>query len=195
MRFIAKIKRRFDSVSWLYLPYQNPMTKSKIEQKTAETILEKPRTIVVGNETFQVAPPTTATIIEVSELVSQLPAIPTDSNNIAQEALLIAKDCRILGDIVAVLVLGEANLEETRVTKKRRFFGLITETKTEIIDRKKELSKKLLRTLSPSKLNQLVIQILSGMEIADFFGLTTSLIEINITRQTRGVVKTIASGQ
>ena len=165
------------------------------EQRVAETILEKGQTIQIGTKTYTVAPPTTATLIAVSELVAQMPAIKTDPNNIAAETLRIAKDCRILGDIIAVLILGERNLQQTRKTEKKRFFGLLIETKEETYDAKAELAKTILQETSPKQLNSALVALLQGMEIADFFGLSTSLIEINLLKETRGVEETTASGQ
>ena len=73
-----------------------------IEQKTAGAILEKPVEIVIGGKTYQAAPPSTATLILVSEAVSQLPKIALDAEKIVEETLSVAKDCRILGEIVAI---------------------------------------------------------------------------------------------
>lgn len=48
------------------------------------------------------------------------------------------------------------------------------------IDKKAELAKELLGDVSPRELNLIVSQILSRMQIADFFGLTTFLAELNL---------------
>ena len=48
------------------------------------------------------------------------------------------------------------------------------------IDRKAELAKELLEDVEPKALNLIVSQILSKMQIADFFGLTTFLTELNL---------------
>lgn len=189
-----------------------------IEQKASETILQKTQEVKIGEETYQVAPPTTSTLILASEYIAQLPSIKLDGDSILIETLYIAKDCRVLGDIVAILILGAKGLtEEIKVSKTvektiertvydEYLFGfikrpkVITETITEIveeevvIDRKAELAQKLLDEIPPLELNNLMAMLLRKMQISDFFGLTTSLIEINLLRQTREV-GTTAFGQ
>jgi len=90
-----------------------------IESKTAEAILERKKQITIGDQTYEVAQPTMATLILVSELVSQLPQTRMDPENILTETLRVAKDCRILGDIIAVLILGEENIHtQTKPPRK-----------------------------------------------------------------------------
>ena len=156
--------------------------KKTIESKTADTILEKKREITINGKVYQVSPPSTATLIEVSGLVAQLPQINLNPNDMISECVMVAKDCRVLGDIIAVMILGEGNYIE------KKLFGLIS------INRRAELTKEALR-MNPTKLGQAVYQLLGGLEIAAFFSITTSLIEINLTRPTKEVVETTASGR
>lgn len=164
-----------------------------IEQKTAGAILEKPVEIVIGGKTYQAAPPSTATLILVSEAVSQLPKIALDAEKIVEETLSVAKDCRILGDIVAILILGAKNITETKRTPqikdKRYLWGLIRVKKTveveEVINHKEALAREVLEELSPRELNNTVTSLLSSMNIADFFGLTTFLTEVNLLHQRK----------
>ena len=155
-----------------------------IEQKTAAAILEKPVEIVIGGKTYQAAPPSTATLILVSEAVSQLPKIALDAEKIVEETLSVAKDCRILGEIVAILILGAKNITETKKTpqikEKRYLWGLIR-----VINRKEALAREVLEELSPRELNNTVTSLLSSMNIADFFGLTTFLTEVNLLHQRK----------
>ena len=176
--------------------------KKTVETKVAGTILQQKEEIAVGDETYQVAPPSTATLILASEAISQLPYVNLDSENIAGESLYIAKDCRVLGDIVAILILGAKGLTEVKKTsetvEKRRLFGLIKEEEIveteEEIDNKAILAKKLLENIPPRELHTLMVRLLQFMQLGDFFGLTTSLIEINLLRKTREV-GTTAFGQ
>lgn len=166
-----------------------------IESKVAKTILQKTEKVIIGNETMEVAPPSTATLILVSEETAKLPHIKLDSENIAGEVLYVAKDCRVLGDIVAILILGAKNLLTTKTVEKKRLFGLVTERQEITIDNKAELAKKLLEDITPRELHNLTVLLLKALQISDFFGLTTSLIEINLIRQTREVVnETTVSG-
>lgn len=175
-----------------------------IESKVSKTVLQQREEITVGSETMEIAPPSTATLILVSEETAKLPHVKLDSENIVGDVLYIAKDCRVLGDIVAILILGAKNLVEHKKvvveTEKRRFGGLIKEVHKEetevIINHKAILAQKLLEDITPRELHNLTARLLKALQIADFFGLTTSLIEVNLIRKTREVVEeTTASGR
>jgi len=178
-----------------YTQPTHDMHEKTTESRVADTILERTQEIKLNGQTYQVAPPTTATLILVSELVATLPAVKLDPGNVFSETILIAPECKPLGEIVAVLILGAKNIKQTKTVVKRRFFGLITETTEVTIDKQAELAHTILNELSPRELYELTTQLLTKMEIADFFALTTSLTEINLMKPTREVVKTTASGQ
>lgn len=164
-----------------------------IENKVAREILEQPDSIKIGEKSYDFYPPSTATLILASQTISQLPAIKLDADDIASESLSVAKDCKVIGDIIAILLLGAKHLTEekqtTRTKQIRLLGGLIKWNKEikeiETIDRKAELSKKLLEDLTPRDLQALASQLLSRMQIADFFALTTFLTEVNLLRQTK----------
>lgn len=179
------------------------MAAKTIEQSVAETILQKPIEVTVGGKKYTAAPASTATLILASEAVSLLPSVNLDPDKVVEESLSVARLCRPLGDIAAILLLGAKNLTETvkarKTVEKRCLWGLVKrkhEIEAEqVIDRKKELSKELLENLSPRALNNLVVELLQKMELGDFFGLTTFLIEINLMRPTKVESETTASGQ
>lgn len=91
-----------------------------IEQTVAETILEQPFEVKVGEKSYQVASASTATLILVSEAISQLPHIALDTEKVVEETLSVAKDCRILGDIAAILILGAKNITEKKKFRKSK---------------------------------------------------------------------------
>ena len=169
--------------------------KRTIESRTAGTILERQEPVTIGDTVYQVAPPTTATLILVSELVSQMPQVRLNPENVTFEVLRIARDCKVIGDILAVLILGESGIKEERkvIRKRRSWFQPKYETIT--IDHQAELASIILKTQSPGVIEQKTAKLLSGMEIGSFFGFTTSLIEVNLTKATREVVETTASGR
>lgn len=169
--------------------------KQTIESITSNAILEKREEITIGDKTYFVSPPTTATIIEVSALISKLPGVNLKPESILIESLVIAKDCTPLGEIVATLILGAGNTAKTETVVKKRFFGLVKTTEEVTTDLITPLAKEILYKNSPSELRNKTVKLLSGMEFDHFFGFTTSLIEINLIRATREVVKTTASGQ
>ena len=159
-----------------------------IEQKAGGTILQRNKEITVGDRTFSVAPPSTATLILASEAISLLPQETLDGKKIVEEVLYIAKDCRVLGDILAILILGAKNLKETvteKVEKRRLFRSPRIEIVERVIDRKAELAEWLLLNISPKELRQTFTKLVQDFQLGDFFGITTFLIGINLLRPTK----------
>jgi len=158
------------------------------ESKIANTILERHQIVMIGDMEYEVAQPSTATLIEVSELVSQLPSIKLDSENILQETLMIAKECRLLGKIAATLILGAVRLTNSQPSKLSRLKSLIQRQPKRRDVECEELGKVILSNMNPKELNSLIVKILSSMEISTFFSLTTTLLDVNLLRRTRAVV-------
>jgi hypothetical protein len=142
---------------------------------------------------YKVSPPSIATLILASEAVSRLPHVNLNSDNIASESLYIAKDCGVLGEIIAILILGAKGMKETKTVVTKAFFGLKKKEQQIEIDNKAVLARKILNDLTPKQLSETLAKLLSGMELAFFFATTTSLIEINLLRKTKET-KTTASG-
>lgn len=154
-----------------------------IEQKVAETILQKDNIVQVGTIHYRVAPPSIATLILASQYISKLPKIKLDDGRIVEESLRIARECKVIGDIVAILILG-AKMANKNIISKLRYNN-----------KRRRLAKKLLNNLTPNELYRLISDLLRHMEIGDFFGITTFLIDLNLTRPTKVVTETTASGQ
>lgn len=173
-----------------------------IESKVAQAILQQPEEIKVGDKTYTVYPPSTATLILASEAISQMPQIKLEKEKVVEDSLFAARHCRKLGEIVAIFILGAKHLTETvktRQTKEKRLlWGLIRHKRDEeveqTINRKQELADALLEDLTPGELHTLASQLLMRMQFADFFGLSTFLIEVNLLRPTK-VEETTAFGQ
>lgn len=164
-----------------------------IEQKVAATLLQKPTEVKVGNNTYKVAPPSTATLILVSAAVSRLPQRKLDSSRIVEETLTIAEDCDVLGEIAAILILGAKRLDETHTTsckvKCSHLWGVIRYTRTKHVTEplKDHIAREILQELSPAELHNLVAHLLQGLNLSDFFALTTFLTEVNLAKATRKV--------
>ena len=184
------------------------MNKKTIEQQVAEAILQQATTsIEIDGHTFEVAPPSPATLILVpihshprlSATTSQMTAIDKKTDNILFETLRTAKDADVIGKIAATLILGAKRIREARqitVATKRtwswRKMRFVTEDVT--MPEFDFLTRAILEEISPATLSQVISQRFLDMQVADFFGLSTSLSEINITRRTREVEET-ASGE
>lgn len=159
------------------------MAEQTLEQKTAQAVLQQPIEVEIREKKYKIAPPSIATLILVSEGISTLPRVTLDNGKIVEESLAIARECRVLGDIVATLILG---------AKKASKHGIINR----LFNRKRQrLAKTLLEELSPSELHALTAELLKTMQIGDFFGLTTFLLEVNLLRPTKVVSETTAFGQ
>lgn len=166
----------------------NPLSGSKFilmkktaESKVAKTILQETKTIEVGGKTYEVAPPSIATLIKVSELVSQMPHVNAETEDPVTETLSVAKGCGVISDILAVMILG------AKKTKGRRIWPFSRKS-TDF----NELSESLLHEKTPRELSGMLTDLLiNRMDIGFFFGITTSLGGVNVTKPT----KTTASGQ
>lgn len=165
-----------------------------VESITAQAVLQQSEEIAIGGKTYQVAPPTVATLILVSELISLMPEVKSDTEEILTESLYVAKDCRVVGDILATLILGAKRLTETTKVVGTRLLGLVKDESEVVVNKKEILAKAILEELSPKQVNQITSRLLSKMEVAFFFAISTSLSGINLLRQTKQT-KTTASGQ
>lgn len=169
------------------------MEQETIESKVASAILEKPvGEIEIEGEVYKIAPPSIATIILISEVISKLPVVKKVSNDeIVNSVLYNARFFRPLGDIAAILILGAKGLTEKQTKKvtKKYLFGLIKrEHDIEmIVDKEKILANQILENVRPSVLFNLVIRRLQDMEIGSFFGIITSLSDANILTPTKEV--------
>lgn len=175
--------------------------EQNIETRVAQTILQQPEEMTIGGKTYKIAPPSVATLILASEVVSHLPQVHLDEEKVVEETLSIAKDCRKLGDLLAILILGAKHIndkvERREKQRKQHLWGLFNTTRTVTITEtaKEVLSRELLEDITPRDLQNSVAKIISMMQVGDFFGLTTFLTEINLMRPTKVETEPTASGQ
>ncbi|MBO7287324.1 MAG: hypothetical protein J6U85_03740 [Bacteroidales bacterium] len=159
-----------------------------LEKKVVDCILQRQETITIGDKEYQLAPPTPATLILISELVATMPVIDKNNSDILSEVLCKAKDLSVLGQIAATLILGAKRIKE------RNHIIL----KTSPFRRKKVLeydyiSELILNEITNASLMKLITSRLNNMQIGDFFVLTTSLSEANLLKRTKEVE--IVSGE
>ena len=178
-----------------------------LEKLVTDAILQRASDVIVIDGTeYPIAPPTPATLILVSELVSKLPVVNRQTDNILLEVLSIAKDLSVIGKIAATLILGAKRIKERRYktithtseTKRwswRKFrFVVDRATTTEMALEVDYLAELILNEVTNETLVKLVSKRLGLMQIGDFFELTTFLSEANHLKRTREVVAT-ASGE
>jgi hypothetical protein len=175
--------------------------KKTIEQEVAKTLLQTEETITIGDKQYTFAPPSVATLVLASEVVSQLPHVALNENRVLEDSLAIAKDCRKLGDLAAILLIGAKHINDVitypEIEEKRHLWGLFKTKRTTMrtTTKREKYAKELLEDLTPRELHSLTAQIINRMQVGDFFGLTTFLTEINLTRPTKVETEATASGQ
>ena len=176
------------------------MDNRTLEQKAADTILQKAAKVSIGGKEYEAAPPSIATLILVSEAVSRLPHRRLDDKNLVLESLNMAKHGRVLGDVAAILVLGARRFNDKPNDPQEApggWFGRLLGRKPKQTQRTQGelLSREILETYSPRKLYDLIAMLLQRMDLADFFALTTFLTDVNLLRQTKVETETTAFGQ
>lgn len=148
------------------------MKKKTVSARAAETILSSDVKITIGKDKYSMPRPTLRTMIEASREISLLPEFKVEKGKEASCAISWARHSGRIGRIIAILLVG---------VKKRCFLSIYYNYKI------KRLSEKILDTYSPSELSLALTTIFSSLEIQDFFVVTTSLNEINLTKKTAGV--------
>lgn len=149
---------------------------STIESKVADVMLERPVTVMLGGKRIACAQPSIATLILVSEEISKLPNIDSDPQKAVQTMLFSARDLKPIGRILAMLIVGAKPSFMDRLIPKRR-------------ERKiNKIARNVLMTATPREVRSATMELLGKAQLSDFFVLTTSLTEMNLTKATREVV-------
>ena len=173
---------------------------NRIEELIGETILQDSKPVEIkGVGTLTVAHPSVATLIEVSKTIGRLPVMPSIRGR-EQEALPFtlahARDCAIIGDVVAVLLLGKKgisrkvdNCSRAKSWKNNRFFRLFRKK----VLLRTVLAQALLEEYTPEQLQAIIVECLGMQQVAFFLNIITSLNDANVLRQTRS--ETTASGR
>lgn len=154
-----------------------------IEQKVERTILQEPIDLEVAGLKFDVPPITFATMIMFSSVVSEI-KIPNydlgeDNENLWKVAIKEAGKAEVIADALAVLILGAK-----RIKREEWWERYIPNRMTRI-----KLRNRLLEECGPTETLLALMQLIPEMHLGDFFGLTTSLAEINILKPKEEVGK------
>lgn len=154
-----------------------------LESKVANCILEISQdSIKIAGEDYEIVPPTPATLILISKLVSTMPMIDTNPNNVFNEILAKAKDLSVLGEIAATLVLGAKRIKERRhISVKIKPWRMKRMLEVDY------LADKILEEITNADLLTLLSDRLNNMQIGDFFVVTTSLSAANLLKRTKEV--------
>lgn len=160
------------------------MSKETIEKQTASTLLQKPVEVNIGGRKVRAPQPTLETLVSVSERISELPTDMTagEDGNVFVLTLRHAKEYKTVADIIATMLI------PTRIKR----YSLLSWVYTL---RYRRMVRRLRYTVSPSQMQEICTKVLQTMQIGDFFGLTTFLAGINLTKATKVENSTTASGQ
>lgn len=176
---------------------------NELAKKVVDTILQNTNEVVVGDDVYTIAPPSTATLMIVSSLIKRHATVkPDKKEDLWQTVLSYADETEWIGEVVATLILGAKQInkevEKEKKVERKYLFGLIKRSKVEEkkVKLKDKLKWQILNEYSPMEVSVLLSYLLSGMQLDHFFELTTFLSEINLMRRTREVEsETTASGQ
>lgn len=169
---------------------------TSIESRVASAILQRRiASIGIDGKEYDIAPPTLATLILVSEIVATLPVVDkskVEPENRLYSALHNARHYKRIGELIGVLILGAKNVTATEMIEvtTRKFFGLIRRKKQipRTYNRAVELGESIMMNVRPSLIYELIIKLLQQNEITIFFAITTSLSAANIIQPTKAEV-------
>lgn len=178
------------------------MAKNKdksLQERVAETMLEVPTTVKIGERTYDVASPTFGTLEIVSAKLAEVPDIG-DMSGVSSEGRAVtmlrkAREFGILPDLLAVLILGSKHIrDKEKVVKTVRkgglpgFFGAKEKVEEEVSIYER-LKQEIRDEVSPAQMAEVVPFLIGSLQLTDFFVLTTFLREISVTEPTVKVVK------
>lgn len=145
--------------------------KKRLESLAADIVFNRPVELVVKGRTFTFPRPTMATLIAASEVIAELPARKMNMKKMTTESMAIAPYTKPVGRVAAILLLGVSNsksaFKKAAWRRKVRRYG-----------------DELMRTLTPEEMQDLIFKVLEEAKVGHFFGLTTSLLEVNLLRRT-----------
>ena len=152
------------------------------EKKVADALLQREQEITLSGKVYKVAPPSMATLVLVSECMAELPdelfAATGDDVNLTIEALRSARYARPIGKAIATLILGAKRIRRDNLLS----WWLRWLKQASRLDR---VALKVLECYPPSELSSVFLQLVSRMEVGDFFALTAFLQGLRVTQPTR----------
>lgn len=164
-----------------------------LEQSTAEAILEKKTEIKIADKTYLVTKPSYATLILLSEFISQLPVIDAESDeDLLKLSLREAKNAKYIGEMLAILVLGAKGSEPYETTEKitKEVKSVLGNRQIEVDEQKivypaKELGEVINNELDLEEIFNLFFSLLKDLKIVFFSQIITFLSGVNLTKKTK----------
>ena len=154
-----------------------------LEQKAADTLLQKPIEVNVGTKTYEVAKPTLATLMEVSKYIAMLPNAGTiDKEFIVPFILSNASNAgALLAKIAAVMIIG------AQIAQKRKEMVCLwfSKTRTETKSNVDVLGEEIANNVSCEELNTIISKTLSHQSIGFFLSSIISLKGASVSEKTK----------
>ena len=157
--------------------------EKNILEETANAILQRETTIKIGKDTYQVAPPTIAPLIEVSARIAKMDFDEPQEETQLNYVLRNARKANCISEILALLILGEqkAFAPETWTNKIARWLRLEPRKAFD------QLTRKIATHYTPDELLEGFVGILSKMEVESFFAISTFLQKVNVMNTKKKV--------
>lgn len=162
---------------------KNKKHMNHLEALTADTFLQNPVELTIGKEKMMVSKPTFGTLVEASKYIALLPELEeTNWEQAISYAFANAEKSTIIGDILAILILGRHAAAEVVVTKKRGLFGWARIT---IKKRREILAERILDECSCEDIMNILTGLIGLNKLAFFLKITAFLRETNLLRKTK----------
>lgn len=154
-----------------------------LEALTADTLLQNPVAITIGDEKMMVSKPTLGTLAEASKYIALLPDLEkTDWEQSISYSFANAERCSVIGDVLAILILGRKIAAEEVTVKTGGFWKW---KRTEVKTRREILAKRILDECSCEDIMEILTEVISINKLAFFLKITAFLRETNLLRKTR----------
>lgn len=150
------------------------------EEKTAHILNDTPEEVTIGGRTYTITPPTFVKLAQISAEIARLESDPIDPERLAQDVLRVAGSGKQIARIIATMI------DHTKLKPKPWYKRLFS--------RREDFASFIYRHLTPQEANEVLSLALGTLQLGDFFGLTTFLSGVNITKPTKVDNETTALG-
>ena len=167
-----------------------PTSNRSPEEKTADALLERSQPFALGGKTYELAPPTLATLILVSEELAKLPSELFDFDEKTDSPVVIplrtARHAHGLSRALARIIVGARPKLSSwqRVQQAAHSICPWLVSEPDVVER---LAIEIERSTSIQALALSFVELTHRLEVHDFFSFTTFLNALRVTKPTRRV--------
>lgn len=167
-----------------------PTSNRSPEEKAADALLERSQPFALGGKTYELAPPTLATLILVSEELAKLPSELFDFDEKTDSPVVIplrtARHAHGLSRALARIIVGARPKLSSwqRVQQAAHSICPWLVSEPDVVER---LAIEIERSTSIQALALSFVELTHRLEVHDFFSFTTFLNALRVTKPTRRV--------